>query len=174
MRIYRGKIEPTTQEIVRALVKEGLVEVNPEEREEFQKDLESVMTEYQRMARSINEQAKDIAAKRGLSHGALGKIRRGLAQEKNFKLDDEALDYIVEQMIEIMFNSMHVEEVFGQDHEINKVVAPIIKKNMNIEDEVDQEVRKKIKHLEDAEGTSTWELEYAQRKAELERLKKLT
>jgi uncharacterized protein len=174
MRIYRGKIEPTAQEITRALTKQGLVEVNPEDREEFQKDLESVMSEYQRMARAINEQAKDIAGKRGLPHSAVGKIRRGLSQEKNFKLDDDALDYIVEQMIEIMFNSSNVEEVFGEDHEINKIVAPIIKKNMNVDEEIDLEVRKKIKHLEDAEGTRNWELEYARRKAELERLKKLT
>ena len=173
MRIYRGKIESTAEEVLKCLVKGSLIEVEPANMEEAQKDLESVMLEYSRMAREINDKAKDMAQKRGLEYSALGRLRRGMAKERNFGLDDDALDYIVQQMIEIMLSSPHVEEVFGEDHELNRAIAPVMRKNMSVDEELDREVRQKIKHLEDAEGTVSWEIEYKQKKEELERLKKL-
>ncbi len=173
MRIYRGKVEPAALEILDRLIKENLVEVDPAEIDEARKDLESVLLEYMRMHREINEAAKDMADKRGLDYSALGRIRRNLAKERNFGMDDEGLDYIIEQMIEIMFSSGHVDEVWGEDHVLNKAIAPILKKHMNITEEVDKEVRKQIKNLEDAEGTVSWEVEYQQKKDKLERLKKL-
>ncbi len=173
MRIYRGRIEPATKEIVEALVKEALVEVQDDEMEEVRKDLESVLLEYQRMEREINERAKDVVAKQGMDYSSIAKIRRSLAQEKSFGIDDEALEYMVQQMIEIMMSSPHVDEVFGEDHQINRVIAPILRKHMAVEEELDREVRSKIKHLQDAEGTTTWDSEYGRVKSELERLKKL-
>jgi hypothetical protein len=173
MRIYRGKIEPAALEILDRLIKDNLVEVEPSEVDEARKDLESVLLEYGRMAREINETAKDMADKRGIDYSALGRIRRSLAKERNFGMDDDALEYIVSQMIEIMLSSGHVEEVFGEDHELNKAISPILRKHMSVTEELDKEVRKQIKNLEDAEGTVSWEVEYQRKKDELERLKKL-
>jgi hypothetical protein len=174
MRIYRGRIEPAAQEIVTQLTEMNLVEISPDELEEARKDLESVLNEYGRMEREISEKAKEAAQARGLEYSAIAKLKRNLAKERNFGLEDEALDYITSQMIEIMMSSVHVEEVFGEDHEINRVIAPILRKHMAVDEELDREVRQKIKHLEDAEGTLDWEIEYKRKKEELERLKRLT
>lgn len=173
MKIYRGRIEATAAEILDCLIKDKLVEVAMEEIEEARKDLVSVLTEYARMEREITEKAKDIAAHRGLDYSQIGKLRRSLAKERNFGLDDEAVDYIVQQMIEIMLSSVHFAEVFGEDHQINRAIVPVLRKHMELEEELDKEVRKKLKHLEEAEGTLPWEIEYARKKEELEHLKKL-
>lgn len=175
MRIYRGRIEPAAEEIVRRLIADAFIEVAPDEVVEVQKDLESVMLEYLRTEREIGEKAKDLAAKQNLGYAQLGKLKRSLAKEKSFGLEDEGLEYIVQQMIEIMFSSSHVEEVFGEDHEINRVIVPILRKHMmSVEEELDKEVRAQIKNLEDAEGTSAFEMEYSRVRGKLERLKKLT
>jgi len=173
MKIYRGRIEPAAHEILSRLMKENLIEVAPEEVDEACKDLESVLLEYIRMERELNERAKDIIHKRGLDHSAIGRLRRGLAKERNFGIDDEALDYIVQQMIEIMLSSGHVEEVYGEDHQLNRTIAPIMRRHMAASDEVDREVRQQLRHLEEAEGTVDWEIEYRRKKEELERLKRL-
>lgn len=173
MRIYRGRVEPATKEIVEALIREGLVEVAAEEVEEVRKDLESVLLEYQRMEREINERSKDVVSKQGMDYSNLSKIRRGMAQERGFGIEDDALEYVVQQMIEIMMSSSHVDEVFGQDHDINRVISPILKKHMAVDEELDKEVRAKIKHLKEAEGSTTWDVEYNRVKNELEHLKKL-
>jgi len=174
MRIYRGKIEPACQEILDRLLAEGLVEISGEMNEEARKDLESVLSEYSRMEREISEAAKDQAQKKGLDYGSVGRLRRSLAKERAFGIDDEAIDYPVQQMIEIMMSTPHVDEVFAQDHELNRAIVPILRKHMAAEEELDKEVRKKLKHLEDAEGTVSWEIEYQRKKEELERLKRLT
>jgi len=174
MRIYRGRIEPTAKEIVERLLQDQVVEIRTEELQEVQKDLESVLNEYMRMEREINEKSKDLVSKDGMEYSSIGKLRRKLAAEKQFGIDDEALDYIVQQMIEILMSSVHVDEVFAEDHEINRIIAPILKKHMSVDEELEKEVRQKIKHLKDAEGTRSWELEYNRVKSELERLKKLS
>lgn len=173
MKIYRGRIEPTAFEIVARLTGDELIEVTSEEVAEVQKDVESVLTEYMRMEREITDRAKDIVSRRSMDYSGFGRLRRKLAAEKSFALDDEGLDYIVQQIIEILMSSSHVEEVFGLDHELNRVIVPIMRKHMTIEEELDKEVRSKLKHLSDAEGTRTWEIEYEQARANLERLKKL-
>jgi hypothetical protein len=61
-------------------------------------------------------------------------------------------------MIESFMQSPHVEEIFVEDGVLRKKMADILKKHMQVDDEVDQEVRRRIKNLE--EGTSTWEIEY--------------
>lgn len=174
MKIYRGRVEPAAKEIVESLIKENFIEVSAEEVAEVQKDLESVLGEYSRMEREITERAKDMVSKQGLDYSSMGKIRRQLAAEKAFALDDEGLTYIVQQMIEIMFSSNHVSEVFAEDHDINRVIVPILRKHMAVEEEIEREARQKIKHLQESEGGMNWEIEYNRVKADLERLKKLT
>ncbi len=174
MRIYRGRIEPAVEEIVHTLLKEELVEIDPKDLEEVKKDLESVLSEYLRQEREIAERAKDIVAKQNMSYSSIGKVKRSLAREKSFGIEDEALDYIVQQMIEIMLSSSYVEEVYGQDHDINRVVAPIITKYMvSIEEELENEVKQQLKHLESSEGTQLYENEYSRVRGKLESLKKL-
>ena len=76
-----------------------------------------------------------------------------------FITGDEALDYIMDQLIRIFMNSQFVDEVFVEDHEIKRIMRPVLKHHMEIEDEIDQEARAKIKNLQ--EGTRDWEIEYA-------------
>ena len=81
-----------------------------------------------------------------------------MAGEKSFGLGDEALDWMTNQMIESFMQSPHIEEVFVEDGVLRRKMADILKRHMMVEDELDAEVRRRIKNLE--EGTSTWEVEY--------------
>jgi len=51
-----------------------------------------------------------------------------------------------------------VEEIFADDATLRKRMVDVLKKHMMVDDEVDAEVRRRIKNLE--EGTATWEVEY--------------
>ena len=62
------------------------------------------------------------------------------------------------QIIESFMQSTHVEEIFADDATLRKRMADILKKHMQVDDEIDAEVRRRIKNLE--EGTATWEVEY--------------
>ena len=54
--------------------------------------------------------------------------------------------------------SPHIEEIFAEDTVLRKRMADVLKKHMLVDQELDEEVRRKIRNLE--EGTATWEVEY--------------
>jgi hypothetical protein len=156
MRLYSGKIPTIAGEIVKVLVDAGDIAVT--DRGEAEMDSQAVLKEYLRVDREITEKAKDILQKRGLPYEQFGKVKRTLAQEKKIGLGEEGLEWMTNQMIESFMQSPHVEEIFAEDGVLRKRMADVLKKHMLVDDEMDEEVRRKIKNLE--EGTATWEIEY--------------
>jgi hypothetical protein len=156
MRLYSGKIPSVGTEIVKALVEAGDIEV--EDRAEAEMDVQAVLKEYVRLDREITEKAKDILSKKNLPYEQFGKIKRALAGERSFGLGDEGLEWMTNQMLESFMQSPHIAEIFADDGVMRKRMADVLKKHMQVDDELDEEVRRRIKNLQ--EGTSTWEVEY--------------
>ena len=156
MRLYAGKIPVIAAELVKALVDGDDLSVL--DRGEADLDVQAVLKEYLRLERECTEKAKDLLQKRNLPYEHFGKIKRQIAAEKAFGLGDEGLDWMTTQMIESFMQSPHIEEVFADDATLRKKMTDILKKHMQIDDEIDAEVRRRIKNLE--EGTATWEVEY--------------
>lgn len=158
MRLYGGQVTVLSQEILRTLVKAGDLEISQENMPEVELDIQAVLREYIRMDREITHRAKDIAARGSEGYGSMYRIKRKLAKEKNFVIGEEAIEYMINQLIETFFHSNFVDEVFAEDHDLRRRINPIMRKHMNKEEELDREVRDKIKNLE--EGSAAWEVEY--------------
>jgi hypothetical protein len=156
MRLYSGKIPTIAGEIVKNLTEAGDIAVV--DRGEAEMDAQAVLKEYLRLDREITEKAKDVLQKRGLPYEQFGKVKRTLAHEKGMGLGEEGLEWMTNQMIESFMQSPHVEEIFAEDGVMRKRMADILKRHMLVDEELDEEVRRKIKNLE--EGTATWEIEY--------------
>ncbi len=171
MRLFPGKIPEIAEEIVDVLLSKDLIDVQQDLKEEVRLDVESVLKEYLRTEREITEKAKDILAKKGENYSQLGKIKAIEAQKRGFGLGDMAVDYIIKQIIEILFISKNVDEVFGEDNEITAVIAPVLQKHMGMDNDLDMEIRKRIKNLQ--EGTLERDIEYQKQLAELMKSKKL-
>ena len=65
---------------------------------------------------------------------------------------------LVKQIVEILLQSRNVEEIYGDDNDLRRVIGPIIKKETGLENDMDREVRRHIKNFE--EGTADFEIEY--------------
>jgi uncharacterized protein len=156
MRLYSGKIPTIAGEIVKVLLDAGDIAVV--DRGEAEMDAQAVLKEYLRLDREITEKTKDILQQRGLPYEQFGKVKRTLAQEKGMGLGEEGLEWMTSQMIESFMQSPHIEEIFAEDGVLRKRMADVLKKHMLVDEELDEEVRRKIKNLE--EGTATWEIEY--------------
>jgi uncharacterized protein len=156
VKLYSGKIPVIGGEIVRTLVDDGDIAVI--DRAEAELDVQAVLKEYLRLEKEITEKAKDLLQKRNLPYEQFGKVKRAMASEKSFGLGDEALDWMTNQMIESFMQSQHIEEVFVEDGVLRRKMADVLKRHMMVEEELDAEVRRRIKNLE--EGTSTWDIEY--------------
>jgi hypothetical protein len=156
VKLYTGKIATIAEEMIRTLSSDGDIEVG--EAHEAQLDVEAILKEYVRLDRELTDKAKDLMEQRNLPYGQFGKLKRSMAEEKQFALGEEATAWIANQILESFMASAHVEEVFADDVVLRKKVRDILRKHMMVDEELDQEVRNRIKNLE--EGTQAWELEY--------------
>lgn len=157
MKLYTGKIPTIASEIITSLVSANDIEVN--DANEAQLDVEAVLKEYVRLDRETTDQAKDQLEQKKLDYGQFGRLKRQLAEQRGLALGEEAGNWIANQILETFMQSAHVDEVFADDVALRKKLKDILKKHMQVDEELDQEVRRRIKNL--AEGTQTWELEYA-------------
>ena len=110
-------------------------------------DVQAVLKEYMRLDREITEKAKDLLQKRNLPYEQFGKVKRALAGEKAFGLGEEGLDWMTTQMIESFMQSPHIDEIFVDDTVMRKRMADMLKKHMQVDEELDEEVRRRIKNL---------------------------
>ena len=156
MRLYAAKVPVIAGELIRSLMDSGDIEVS--NKAEVELDVGAVLKEYIRVDRELTDKAKDVMEKRKLTYGQFGKIKRALAEEKEFGLGEEGLSWICTQLLETFMHSANVEEVYADDATLRKHIKDVLKKHMAVDAELDAEVRQRIKNLE--EGTATWELEY--------------
>ena len=169
MRLFSGKITPLSEEIVRALSENRDIEC--ESRKEVERDLESVFSQYVAAEREVMEKAKGLLESRGMPPSEMGRVRRLCADQKGIKIGDDMLDYLLDQCIEMLMHSNNVEEVFAEDHEIRRRIRPILKKYLDVDTEIEAEVRGQLKHVQ--EGTRTWEIEYKRLMGDIQRRKGL-
>jgi uncharacterized protein len=170
MRLFSGKIPVISDDIVRSLTSEGDIET--EQPNEVVLDIESVLKEYLRYERSVADEAKNRLESRGLPYAQLGKIRSQVAREKGAPQNDDVLPYLLEQILSLLFHSKNVDEIFAEDTTLRKKITNILRKHMDVGGELDEEVRSKIRNLE--EGTASFEIEYQKVMGELKRKKGLS
>ena len=156
MRLYASKIPHITEAVTRALVDPKDIEIN--DRNEFKRDIESILREYLRKDRELTEAAKDILEARGLPYSDLFRTKRQLAEREDFAIGDESIKWIANQLIELFMQSQYVEEIYAEDTVLRKKLRDVLHRNMQADDDLDREVRRHLKHL--SEGTSSFEVEY--------------
>jgi hypothetical protein len=111
MRLYSGKIGPIVDDLVRELTAHEDIEV--EEVAEVRLDLEAVLKEYVRRERQMIDEAKDRMEREGLGYSKLGRMRQRLAKEMGFPQQDEVLPYLVDQLLNMLFHSANVVEIYA-------------------------------------------------------------
>lgn len=156
MRLYASKIPAIVDSVLSALVDSGDLETT--NREEFRNDVESVLREYLRTNREITERAKDILEQRGLPYSELYRIRRQQAEQLDFGIGDESVNWIANQMVELFMRSNFVDEIYADDPTLRRKIKDILRRHMQHDEDLDREVRRHLKHLQD--GTDTFEIEY--------------
>ena len=157
MRLYSGKVPAIATEVVRTLL--GSKDIEADSPKEVEGDVAAVLNQYLTDEREVNERAKDLLERTGKPPTEYQRLRTLAADEKGIKLGDETLDYLLDQVVEMLMHSSHVDEVYAADVELRRKMGPVFKKHMAIDAAVDTEVRAQLRHLR--EGTREWDVEYA-------------
>ena len=157
MRLYSGKIATIAAEVVRSLL--TAKDVETENPKDVEADVASVLSQYLSDEREVNDRAKDVLERTGKSQADYSRVRQLVAEEKGIKVGDEALDYLLDQVVAMLMHSNSVDEVYVEDVELRRKMAPIFKKHMTVDSLIDAEVRAQLRHVRD--GSREWEIEYA-------------
>jgi hypothetical protein len=156
MRLSGAKIPEVAARIVSVLLADGDIEA--ESPNEVELDVLAVLNQYVKDEQDINDRAKDLMASRGLPPTELGRMRRLVAEQRRFKLGDDAVDYLLDQLVEMLMHSGNVDEIYAEDVELRRKMRGPLREQLAAEDELQAEVRSRLKHVQ--EGTSLWEIEY--------------
>jgi hypothetical protein len=169
MRLYSGKIPTIASEVVRALV--AAKDIESESPKEVEADVTSVLKQYLSDEKEVNDRAKDVLERTGKPQAEYQRVRALVADEKGIKVGDETLDYLLDQVVEMLMHSNNVEEVYVEDVELRRRMAPVFKKHMAVDASLDAEVRAQLRHVR--EGTREWEVEYGRVLEQVKRKKGL-
>ena len=169
MRLYSGKVAAIAGEIVKTLTEASDIETSSAR--EVQSDIEAVLNQYLRTEKEAGDKAKDAMQARGIPTADFARMKKLAAEQMGIKVGDETIDYLLDQILEILMHSANVDEIFSEDIVLRRKMAPILKRHMAVDEELEREVRGKLKHVE--EGTRTWEVEYARMMEEIRRRKGL-
>jgi hypothetical protein len=169
MRLRSARVPQIAEAMVKALTTGEAIEC--ERPKEVKLDIEAVLNEYIRTEENITEQAKDLLAQRNLPPKELGKIKRLVADQHKFKLGDAAIDYVLDQLLQMLMYSDNVDEIFAEDYELRRRMRAPLRQELAVEAELEAEVRTRLKHVE--EGGSLWEVEYRRMMDDIKRRKGL-
>ena len=170
MKLYSSKIPSIASDLLRKLKEAGDIEVS--DMNEAQLDVEAVLKEYLRLDRDLTEKSKDLMEKRKLPYEQFQKIKRAMMEERDFGSGEDMPRYLANQILEAFMHSASVEEVFTEDVELRQKLQVILRKHLTVDDGLDEEVRRRIKNLQ--EGTATWEIEYQRVMDQVKRQQKLS
>jgi uncharacterized protein len=169
MRLHSGKVPEIATQMVSALVEAGDIEC--ESPKEVELDVRAVLDQYVKDEQEVSEKARDLVAARSLPPAELNRVKKALADERKIKLGDDAIDYLLDQLVEMLMHSGNVDEVYAEDVDLRRKMREPLRKANALEEEIQAEVRGRLKHVQ--EGTSMWEIEYRRMMEEIKRRKGL-
>ena len=171
MHLYRKLIPKIARETVRSLNSGGHILVDDGNLDEAELDLAGVMVEYCNQEDRINNEAKEAIARRGLPQERFSQVKKGLSDARGFKLGEDGIEYVINQMIEALFNSKNVTEVFAEDTTLRKMIHELFIKHLTVDVDLDRQARDRLKNLR--EGTQEWDIEYERTVTQLKKQKGL-
>ncbi len=156
MRLFAARVTPIATEVVRTLTKAGDIET--ERPREVELDVESVLKSFLSAEKEVNDKTRELLERTGRGPSDFNRVRTQIAESMGIRVGDEALDYLLDQVVEIFEHSANVDEIFAENVELRRKMAPIFKRHMGEDTELDAEVRAQLKHMR--EGTRDWDIEY--------------
>ena len=158
MKLYPKIIPSIARDTVATLMADGDIEVETMRVADAEMDMAAILKEYLAAEERVNQATREALERRGYDHSKFNQVKREMADVRGFKMGDEGIEYVINQMIEFLLISRNIEEVYAADNVIRQKIFAIMKKHLDVDEEIDREARTRLKHLQ--EGTSAFDIEY--------------
>ena len=157
-RLYPKLVPLIAREIIDRLAKEKDIEVEAIRMSDAELDMSAIMREYLANEERVNQATREALERRGYDFSKFNQVKREMSDVRGFKIGDDGIEFVINQMLEFLLISRNVEEVFSDDTQMRPKIMQIMKKHLDVDEEIDREARGRLKHLQ--EGTSAYEIEY--------------
>lgn len=171
MRLYRKVIPKIAREIIAQLNTKEMIEAEDGKLNEAELDLAAVMVEHLNAEDRIVKEAREALQKRNMGADRFPQMIKAVAEARNVKIGMEGLEDLLNQLLEALFASKNIAEVYAEDNNLRLSIKEIMDKYLSVSEEIDQEARRRLKNVR--EGTPEWEIEYPRMVAQLKRQKGL-
>ena len=158
MKLYPKIIPAIARDVIASLMADGDIEVETMRVADAEMDMSAIMREYLANEERVNQATREALERRGYDFSKFNQVKREMADVRGFKMGDEGIEYVINQMIEFLLISRNVEEVYSADNVLRQKIFAVMKKHLDVDDEIDREARSRLKHLQ--EGTSAFDIEY--------------
>ena len=91
--------------------------------------------------------------------------KKSLAKDRGIEIGQETSEFLIKQIIATMMQSPYVDEVYSEDHILQRNMRTSIKELLNENKVVEQKIKKQLKHVD--ENTEKWKIEYQRLKERL-------
>ncbi|HEX9506925.1 MAG TPA: DUF507 family protein, partial [Myxococcales bacterium] len=130
MRLYPKVIPIISRESIQRLMQDGDIEVEPLRIADAEMDMSAIMREYLANEERVNQATREALERRGYDYSKFNQVKREMADVRGFKMGDEGIEYVINQMIEFLLISRNVEEVFAADNTLRQKIHSIMKKHL--------------------------------------------
>lgn len=127
MKLQPKAIPLISRETIRQLTEDGDIEVEAMRVADAEKDLSAIMREYLATEERVNQAAREALERRGGDPSKLEQVRREMADVRGFKLGDEGIEALINQMVEFLLVSRNVEEVFASDETLRRKASAVMR-----------------------------------------------
>lgn len=156
MKLYRNKIPVIAKDTIAQLCDQGDIEVEPENREEAEKDIIAILEEFLRRDFELRNKIRDSMSNRNIPYDQYGRVRKRMSEEMNHPGGEDVAKFLARQINENLMISKFIEEVFeAEDVLYRKILRLLLSHNVD-EREIIDEALSRIKNV--AEGTVDYEI----------------
>ena len=145
MRIYENLIPKVSKEFIKKSINKGYLMIDKANLKAAQNDVESIFRAYLLNLKDIYKLAKQRIEKSDeLDRSVSNKIRKQIAAEKKFPLEKYNEDYLVKQLLAILFQSDSIDDIMVDDNKIRRIFLEICSKYFITTEELNREVEKRM------------------------------
>ena len=147
MKLYRTRVPTIAHAVIERLVRDGDIEVGPEQRAEAEKDLVAIMEMFLRRDNDLREAVREQMEAHHVPYDQYGKVRGEVAESWGHPSGDDVDRFLARQIVENFMISPNVGEVFADDKDIYKKVLDTLKANDVDERQLRSEAEEMIKNV---------------------------
>src|ERR687896_2001170 len=105
MRLYPKVIPIISREIIQKLMQDSDVEIEPMRIADAEMDMSAIMREYLANEERVNQATREALERRGYDYSKFNQVKREMADVRGFKMGDEGIEYVINQLIEFLLIS---------------------------------------------------------------------